>query len=160
MMATAPTTRDTGPVSESSNWLSGLHGIPPPRPPPKPPQQAVAVEVTRRPITRTSWSCGCAKARMTGAWRSLRAWAKFLRIRRAVRISGRPAVSARTRSKARQSPASRVALVPADVRANLNRLGHERARRRVHDFFNELASPVEHRAGVVGVNGRDAPDAP
>jgi hypothetical protein len=56
MIATAPITCDTGPVSDVSSCCRGpSHGMPPPRPPrPKLPDCAVAVAIASRLATITS----------------------------------------------------------------------------------------------------------
>src|SRR5580698_6937595 len=58
--------------------------------------------------------------------------------------------------EARHATSSRVRLVALDVHAQLDGLGHERARRRVNDLLDELTEPSEHGARVVGVDGGDA----
>lgn len=49
-----------------------------------------------------------------------------------------------------------VAAVAADVRADADGLGDERARGGEDDFLDELAKPIEHGPGVVGVDRGDA----
>jgi hypothetical protein len=47
-------------------------------------------------------------------------------------------------------------LVSLNVDADLDPLRDKRARRRIHDFLDELPDPVEHRPRVVRMNRREA----
>ena len=87
---------------------------------------------------------------MGGEILSLGGHAMRSRVQSPLGPSGRDAVDAG------HAPAGGVRLVALDVHAELDGLGDERARRRVHDLLDELAEPIEHRARVVRVDGGDA----
>ena len=59
--------------------------------------------------------------------------------------------------ESRKATAGGVRRVAPDVGADLDGLRHQLPRRGVDDFFDELTDAIEHRARVVGVDGREAP---